>query len=193
MKLKLKSLLMLVIALSIVSTGALAQDMSGKVFNVKKVITPESTENLVEVSKPALDFIIEVDGKDVKFSEFTKNKIVFLNFWGTWCPPCRREIPDIIQLQKEMKKDVVVVGVASERSAKDKPKVEAFAKKQGINYVNIMNNKEISAYYGKIAYKVPAIQSVPTTFLIDKDGLVRSYKPGMHTKQQFMDWINTVK
>src|SRR5688572_27362432 len=51
-------------------------------------------------SGKATDFAWKADGKTVSFSEFTKGKVTFLNFWATWCPPCRREIPDIIEISK---------------------------------------------------------------------------------------------
>lgn len=190
MKVKIISLAIILFALS--QTAVFSKDLSGKVLEIKKVFPAgKQTSNLVQVSKPAIDFTFEVDGKEVKFSEYTKGKIVFLNFWGTWCGPCVREIPAIMEIQKEMAKDVVVIGIACERRPNDKPKVVQFADKKGLNYLNFMRHSDLEAYYGNIAYNGPRIASVPTTFLIGKDGFIVGFKKGGQSKQAFMNWIKT--
>lgn len=190
MKTKIISLVIILFALS--QTAIFSQDLAGKVLDVKKVMkSGANANNLVQISKPAIDFTFEVDGKTVKFSEYTKGKIVFLNFWGTWCGPCRNEIPAIMDIQKEMADDVIVIGIALERRPNDKPKVEQFSQSKGLNYLNFMRHPDLEAYYGQIAYNMPNIASVPTTFLIDKDGMVVSYKKGGQSKQAFVNWIKT--
>ena len=187
MKNKLFGLLLVVLIMSASTTFA-SDNLSGKVFTIKKMLPAVKAS---AVTKPkAIDFIFEVDGKEMKFSEVTKGKIVFLNFWGTWCPPCRREIPDIIQLQKEMGKDVIVIGLASERNPNDIGKVKKFVKAQKINYPNFMSNKAINMYYGSIAYGAnSSVKYVPTTYVIGKNGYVLDYKNGAHSKKDFIDWI----
>lgn len=77
----------------------------------------------------AVDFTFTHNGKETSFAEFTKGKVVFLNFWGTWCPPCRKEIPDIIEIQKELQnKNFVVIGIAMERDRDPLSKVQSFSK-----------------------------------------------------------------
>ncbi|MGQ9454381.1 MAG: TlpA family protein disulfide reductase [Armatimonadota bacterium] len=95
----------------------------------------------------------------------TPKKVVLLDIWATWCPPCRSEIPFLIQLQKTFKnKNVVIVGVSID---KDKEDVVKFAKEQKINYT-IALDPNAKATGEK--YKVSAI---PATYIIDKKGVIR--------------------
>jgi cytochrome c-type biogenesis protein len=131
----------------------------------------------------ASDFAWMQDGKQVKFSDYTKDKYVFLNFWGTWCPPCRGEIPDIIQIAKEMEsKGLVVIGIALERtnSMEDaKATVTDFWTNKKMGYPVIVGSMEITEAYG-------GISSVPTTFLINKKGEIVQTISGAKTKEEFM-------
>jgi thiol-disulfide isomerase/thioredoxin len=138
--------------------------------------------------KKAADFTFEMNGEQVKFSEYTKGKYVFLNVWGTWCGPCKKEIPDIIEIHKEMKeKGLVVMGIALETRTNDPiSTVEKFSKDYKITYLNVAEigrTSKINKAYGNI----PA---VPTTFIIDKDGNIVERIQGMRSKAQFMEAIN---
>ena len=127
------------------------------------------------------------NGNKTSFKEFTKGKVVFVNFWGTWCPPCRKEIPDIIEIQKELSnKDFMVVGIALERDqAAAITNVANFASKNGINYTNFIGNNEIQNAYG-------GISAVPTTYIIGKDGKIAEKIVGMRSKADFMTSINRI-
>lgn len=151
------------------------------VFPVKSV-TPAKPGNLV-------DFIWVQDGKEIKFSEFVKGKIVLLNFWGTWCPPCRREIPDLIEVHEEgEKKDFIVVGITLERDIMNaETNVKEFAKQRGIRYLNIIDkDQSIARAYG-------GINAVPTTFIIDKKGKIVETLIGARAKQDFLEAINRAR
>ncbi len=138
------------------------------------------------------DFTFLQDGKTVSIAEYTKGKYVFLNFWGTWCPPCRREIPDIIEIQKELGDELVVVGVALERGMNfdDAQKsVSDFAASNGINYLNVAVNGK-NSFRATLAEAYGGIQYVPTTFLIDKDRNIFEVIQGGRSKEDFMKSIN---
>ncbi len=105
----------------------------------------------------------DLQGKSVKLSDF-KGKVVLLNFWATWCPPCREEIPDLISLQKQYAaQGLVVLGISMDEGGP--ARVAAFAKKYAINYPVVMGTDEVSDAYG-------GIQVLPTTFIIDRKGKV---------------------
>ncbi len=136
-----------------------------------------------------VDFTFEKDGKLVKFSDYIKNKTVLLNFWGTWCLPCRREIPDLVEIDKESRgKDFVVVGIVLERDIQNAEKiVKEFAKKNGIEYLNIIDkDQSIARTYG-------GISAVPTTYIINKSGKIVETLIGMRSKQDFLEAIKRAK
>jgi thiol-disulfide isomerase/thioredoxin len=130
----------------------------------------------------AVEFTWKDGEKTVSFTEFTKNKIVFLNFWGTWCPPCRGEIPDIIKINKDLEgKDIVFIGVALQRDLKNAYKdVRTFMDDKGINYINFIGNNQLKDAYGGVG-------SVPTTFIIDKSGTIKETIVGSKSKEAFME------
>lgn len=155
------------------STTTAEQVTTPKVFAIRTVSNP--------VSGKPVDFTWEENGKTFSFSEYTKNKVVFINFWGTWCPPCRKEIPDIISLYNDYKnKDFVVVGIALEREPSTAvQKVKDYAERNGINYINFADTKqELAMAYG-------GIQAVPTTFIVDKSGTITETIIGMRDKSYF--------
>ena len=109
-------------------------------------------------------------GKTHTLSEY-KGKVIFLNFWATWCPPCRAEMPDIQKLYERSPKEgegaVIVLGVASPKlgNEKDEAGIKAFMDKNGYTYPVLMDAKgELFSAYG--------IRAIPTTFMIDRDGNV---------------------
>jgi thiol-disulfide isomerase/thioredoxin len=104
------------------------------------------------------------DGKPVSLDALLAgHKAVLVNFWATWCPPCREEIPDLIRLQKQYgDKGFTIVGVDVGESAK---RVSAFGAKMGMNYPLLLDPENAAAE----SYKVVGI---PTSLLIDKNGKV---------------------
>lgn len=135
------------------------------------------------------DFTYIQNGKEKSFADLAKGKVVFLNFWGTWCPPCRREIPDIIKIQDELKtKDILMVGVALEKpNTKNKlDKVSSFHQKNKLNYINFVDEKnELSSSYGGMKF-------VPTTLIFNKKGELVEVIQGARSYEAFMESINKV-
>ena len=133
---------------------------------------------------PAIDFeLLDQFGNTHKLSDY-KGKVVFLNFWATWCPPCKEEMPDIQKLYENYglnEEEVVILGVASPKSDKnqntqeqDEEGVIAFLKEKGYTYPTVLDNSgTLQKQYGITAY--------PTTYMIDADGNVFGYLPGMMT------------
>lgn len=126
----------------------------------------------------AVDFTLKDQyGKEHTLSEY-KGKTVFLNFWATWCPPCKAEMPDIQKIYKSYDKEgedaLVVLGVASPNIGGEgsEEEVKAFLEENGYTYPVVMDTTgEIFSSYG--------ISSYPTTFMIDRDGNVFGYVSGM--------------
>ena len=120
----------------------------------------------------------DLAGKSVSLSDF-RGKVVILNFWATWCPPCKKEIPDFIDLQKQYgPKGVQIVGIALDQAAK----VKAFTQQNGINYQILLGTDDIAMKYG-------GIQGIPTTFVIDKAGKIVNKFEGFRPRHVFENEI----
>ena len=113
------------------------------------------------------DFTLpDLDGKPVSLSSF-QGKVVIVDVWGTWCPPCRAEVPHFVELQKTYgKQGLQIVGINYERSADPIPGIKSFAKEHGINYPLVIGNEATQN-------KIPEFQAFPTTLFIDRKGEVR--------------------
>jgi cytochrome c biogenesis protein CcmG/thiol:disulfide interchange protein DsbE len=118
---------------------------------------------LVGHPEPAPDFLLEgLDGKPVSIVG-AKGKIVLLNFWATWCGPCRAETPDLVELQKKYKDALQIIGLAVDV---DEPEeVRKFADAFAINYPLAVAPLEVRMHYG-------GITALPTSFLLDADGRI---------------------
>lgn len=120
--------------------------------------------------QPAPPFLlVDIDGKPVSTAAW-QGKVVIVNFWATWCPPCREEIPILIHLADKYKDDLVVVGVSVDDGEPNE--VREFARHVGINYPIVMRNRELLLEYGG----VPAL---PTSFMINKEGRVVQKHEGL--------------
>ncbi len=112
----------------------------------------------------------DVNGATVTSEQF-KGKVVVVDFWATWCPPCREEIPGYIALAHKYGKDgLVVVGISLDQAGPDV--VKAFAAKTGMDYPLVMGDENVVAAFG-------GVEGIPTTFLIDRDGQIRDRKVGL--------------
>ncbi len=134
-------------------------------------------EDAAWLGKAAPDFgLTDLSGKTVRLSDF-KGKVVLLDFWATWCAPCRMEIPEFVQLQKQYAgKGFTLLGVAldDEGAAVVKP----VAQKLGVNYPVVFGNTQVAAAYS-------GIQALPTTFLIGRDGKILKTYVGARDKSEF--------
>lgn len=135
-------------------------------------------------NRKAADFkLTTADGKVVELSKL-QGKVVLVNFWATWCGPCRREIPDFIEVYQEYKsKGFEIVGIALDEEGFDL--VTPFAKKYKIPYpVVIGSGKEVRAYGG--------FEVIPTTFLIDRKGMIVDEHMGLMTKAELIKKLKSV-
>ena len=132
-------------------------------------------------NNPALDFKLELtDGKEIKLSD-KRGKIVIIDFWATWCPPCRRSIPDLIDIQKKYENKVVIIGISLDRETK--PDVVPFIKEYGINYPVAYGTTDAVEAFGDI-------QAIPTSFIIDKSGQIVDKQIGLVDKSIYINKIN---
>ena len=159
--------------------AALVSSMAPVASHDESAIADEDSAGACEAdAKPAnMDFVLkDLDGKDVKISAH-KGKVILLNFWATWCGPCKAEIPGFVELQDKYKKDLVVVGFSVDDTA---DKARAFATEYKINYPIMLGlgREDIQGAYGPI-------WGIPASFLISKDGKVCKRHMGIAPKAVF--------
>jgi thiol-disulfide isomerase/thioredoxin len=125
--------------------------------------------------KPPVWELKDPDGKLVKSSDFD-GKVVILDFWATWCPPCKAEIPGFIELQKKYgEKGLVVIGVSLDEQGLSV--VKQFMKEFGMNYPVVMGDVKLMQDFGGTA--------IPTTFVIDRSGKIVAKHVGFASKETF--------
>ena len=129
-------------------------------------------------NKPAPDFALtDVNGKIVRLSDY-KGKVVALNFWATWCPPCRKEIPDFIALQQEYgSQGIQFLGIALDDEGMQK--IKPFLEHTPISYPTLLPDKSIVQNYGDM-------NVIPVTYLIDRKGILRTHFVGLR-KQDIVE------
>ncbi|MBI5894098.1 MAG: TlpA family protein disulfide reductase [Deltaproteobacteria bacterium] len=148
------------------------------IFSCTSQNSREDKGKLLEIGSPAPDFSLKLfDDKEVKLSDF-KGSPVVLNFWASWCGPCREEAPALESVYKKYKdKEVVFIGIAVQDR---KEKSLKYIKEFSITYLNGADDT------GKIAedYK---IYGVPKTIVIDKEGKIRFDRTG-GIKEDELEW-----
>jgi thiol-disulfide isomerase/thioredoxin len=118
------------------------------------------------------DFTLKtIDDQEITLSKL-KGKVVLLDFWATWCGPCRESIPHLIQLYKAYReKGFEMIGISLDKG--DAAVVRNFSKSMDIPYPIVMATKEVARDY--------SVTSIPTTFLIDKEGKIREKISGFNS------------
>jgi thiol-disulfide isomerase/thioredoxin len=120
--------------------------------------------------------LVDLNGKIVNFSDF-RGLVLILDFWTTWCVPCRIEIPHFVELQKQYgDKGLMVVGISLDKQGPEV--VKKFVKQLGVNYPIVIGNEKVAEAYG-------GIYGIPTTFVIDRQGRIVSQHIGYDDKATF--------
>jgi len=130
---------------------------------------------------PAPNFTLpDIDGRAVSLSDH-KGKVVLIDFWATWCIPCRMEMPMLQALHNEFReKGFEVIGISVDENPSKV--VPSFIKDVGLNYTNLLGNEEIARLYGPI-------EGIPTFVLIDREGKIRRRGTGGRPREAFEKWI----
>jgi len=152
------------------------------VFGIQKTRHNRPNTASALQGKPAPDFsLASVDGKaTLKLSDY-KGKAVLLNFWATWCEPCKIEMPWFVELQKQYgPQGLQVLGVAMDDT--DPKDISEFAHKMGVNYPIVVGKEAVGDQYGGIPY-------LPSTFYIDRDGKVIDRVYGLVSRSEIEDDI----
>jgi thiol-disulfide isomerase/thioredoxin len=113
----------------------------------------------------------DLEGREISTASL-RGRVVLLNFWATWCPPCRAEIPDLIALQEKYKDRLQIIGISEDEGGVDG--VKRYAAEHKINYPIVMMTPEIEKMF-------PGISALPTSFVLDRDSRIVQKHVGMLT------------
>lgn len=133
---------------------------------------------------PKVDFALkDAAGKTVRLSDY-RGKVVLLNFWATWCGPCKIEIPWFQEFENKYKdKDFVVLGVSMDEDGWES--VKPYMAEHKFNYPVVIGNDAVGKLFGEI-------DDLPTTFLIDKSGSIADKHVGLISKDQYESEISSM-
>lgn len=122
------------------------------------------------------------NGKVVNFDEIHK-KVTLINFWATWCSPCRKEIPDLIEINKEfVDRGIRIIGISVDKGARVLEDVGDFVEENKIDYPIIIDDGKLSEAFGNV-------RGLPTTFLIDENKNIIKKFVGIKSKEFFISQI----
>jgi len=123
----------------------------------------------------------DMQGHEQRLQDY-RGKWVLVNFWATWCPPCREEIPDLISLSEAHKnKDLVVIGVALDSTRES---VVEFVEKKKISYPIVVGDYDLAAQVGDV-------EALPTSYLYDPTGKLVSYQQGMVSRSSVESYVKS--
>ncbi|HUN65981.1 MAG TPA: TlpA disulfide reductase family protein [Bacteroidota bacterium] len=121
-------------------------------------------------------------GATVTFDKF-RGKVTLINFWATWCGPCKKELPDLVSLSQELApQGVKFIGVSVDRAPNVADMVRSFCSEHGITYQVLLSNDDMEAAFGNP-------RAIPTTVLVDADGNIAKTIVGLQTKEQYAQAI----
>lgn len=153
--------------------------LTEKIIDKNKYVDLKENEDIEKIK--AADFILkDLDGKEIALSDL-RGKKIFLNFWATWCPPCKLEMPDIEKLYQETKdKNLISIAV---NLGEDEKTVREFINENKYNFKVLLDlDQSVAINYN--------ITSIPTSFFIDEEGNIVAKKIGLITLEDMKNYIN---
>jgi peroxiredoxin len=134
--------------------------------------------------RPAPDFALkDENGATVRLSDY-RGKVVLLNFWATWCGPCKIEIPWFVEFESKYKdQGFAVIGVSMDEGGWDD--VKPYLRRVKVNYRVVIGDEEVAQKYG-------SVEALPTSFLIDREGLIASVHVGLVPKSDYQKSIEAL-
>lgn len=155
-----------------------------------QIETPNKEEQLVEtgltVGSKAPDFTLStVNGDERSLSDYRGKKVI-LNFWATWCPPCKAEMPEFVNYMKEKEEGVEIVTINLTSTERDKDNITKFINDYELNFPVLLDEENVVGDMYRVI-------SIPTTYFIDSEGLIQYKFVGPMTGDQLNQIILTLE
>jgi len=172
-----------VLALALLTLPMLRQPRGGAESAAAPGAAPVKDGSCDQPGKATFDFVLkDQNNQAVKLAEY-KGKVVIVNFWATWCGPCKTEIPDFVKLYAEYKdKGLVIVGISIDDSPEQ---LQAFMREFKMNYPVVQMRPEVEDAWGPF-------YGYPTSFIVARDGSICTKHIGPATKEQFESEIKAL-
>ena len=124
-------------------------------------------------------------GTVIDFEKY-KGKVTFINFWATWCGPCKRELPDLVALSRELAdRDVKFIGISTDRGPNIIDDVRSFVSENGIPYPIVISNEDLEDAFGNP-------RAIPTSYIVGSDGKIAQTLIGLQSKQALTQAITSL-
>ena len=175
MKKELKKVLIILLLFVILPSGCGVETERGEIGETEEsAVTDKEWGDAPDFTLP------DLEGNSLTLSDF-KGKVIILDFWATWCPPCRVEIPDFVQLYDKYEDEgLLIIGVSLDRG--DSRSVKQFSESYKINYPIVLGNFNVTEDYG-------GIRGIPTTFIIDRKGDIKEKYVGYQPRATFENTV----
>src|SRR5262249_12305822 len=146
-----------------------AASTAASVVEARPMGSGETLKFFKNPSKVALPAMTDLDGRTIAQADLA-GKVVLVNFWATWCGPCREEVPELIALKEKYRGKLLIIGISQD--SEPPATVKAFAQARGMNYPVVMDTDALDNLF-------PGVSALPTTFLVDREGRVVKKHVGM--------------
>lgn len=179
----LKKVMAVIVLISLLTVAMIqAMDKKTESKNESKSLETSLQTDGLQIGAKAPDFELKaLTGDKVKLSSL-KGKKVMLNFWATWCPPCKEEMPEMEQFYKEGHQDIVILAVNIDPHMD----VKGFVDTNGITFPILLDKDDLVNENYKIL-------SIPTTYFIDRRGMIQSKYIGAMNQEIIKQFTNTLK
>ncbi|MBN8209323.1 TlpA family protein disulfide reductase [Bacillus sp. NTK071] len=183
-----RSLFGIVVLIMLITIGVISSNAGNKSEN-EELTEPVTGEQEVGINEGnvAPDFTLySLEGQEVRLSDY-RGKVVFVNFWATWCPPCKAEMPHMEEFYQEKAEEydaeILAVNITSEESSAQV--VEEFINKYEITFPVLMDTE------GEQAENFATI-TIPTTYVIDKNGIIMKRLVGPMSKDRMIELASSI-
>ena len=181
---KLKALLFFVALFAVLFWFSMPQGNEQPMEQKDKTQQAQKVNDEQSLPEAPLFTLNNLEGEKVSLKDY-RGKIVFVNFWATWCGPCRMEIPHFVKLIDKYGDDLAILGISVD-NPKDYEKIPGFSNSYNINYPILLDER------GEANYLYGGISSIPTTFVLNREGKALGRIMGARSYEQFESLVQEI-